>query len=83
MVQRLSRKGYKKILLLGGSHINTLFLRANLVDELHLTVEPKIFGKGTLLIQEKPFNISLKLITIKKLNVQGTLLLQYKVEKCL
>ena len=79
LVKRLSKKGYKKMLLVGGGQINTLFLKANLVDELHLTIEPKIFGTGKNLISEEGFNKQLKLINVKKLNSQGTLRLEYKV----
>lgn len=79
LVKQLENKGFKQMLLLGGGTINTLFLKENLVDELYLTLEPKIFGKGKTLIREGEFEILLKLINIKKLNQSGTLLLKYKI----
>jgi dihydrofolate reductase len=80
LVARLRKKGYKTLLLLGGGVVNALFLRAGLVDELHLTLEPKIFGRGKALVNEE-VNVSLKLTSVKKLNSQGTLLLKYRVLK--
>ncbi|MDP2586638.1 MAG: dihydrofolate reductase family protein [Candidatus Komeilibacteria bacterium] len=81
LVNRLRKLGHKSILLLGGGVINALFLKAKLVDELQLVVEPLIFGQGQLLVAEANFNTSLMLISHKVLNRQGTLLLKYKTEK--
>ncbi len=77
LVKRLGNKGYKKMLLVGGATINRLFLKHKLVNELYITLEPKIFGSGRNLISEEDFNIQLKLMNIKKLNPQGTLHLKY------
>lgn len=79
LVRRLSLLGYKKMLLVGGSIVNGLFLKQNLVDELYLTIEPKIFGDGKNIIEGQLLNKSLQLISIKKLNNVGTLLLKYRV----
>lgn len=79
LVKRLSTLGYKKILLVGGGNINGLFLKQNLVNELYLTVEPKIFGLGKSIIEGQLLNKSLQLINVKKLNKIGTLLLKYKI----
>lgn len=69
---------YKKILLVGGSEINSLFLKSKLVDQIYLTVEPLIFGKGKNLIMESDLNIDCHLLTIKRLNQNGTIVLKYK-----
>ena len=79
LVRRLEKKGYSKMLMIGGREINSLFLKNGLVDELHLTIEPFIFSTGRDLVADDNFNISLKLIKIKKLNAKGTLHLRYKV----
>lgn len=79
LVERLQKMGYKTLLLLGGGIINSLFLKARLVNELYLTLEPKIFGEGKLLVDKVDLNTSLKLTSSKKLNPEGTLLLKYKV----
>lgn len=81
LVERLEKKGYSKMLLVGGAEINTLFLKSKLVDELHLTIEPFIFSKGRELVVGDKFDISLRLINLVRLNKKGTLHLTYKVSK--
>lgn len=81
LVNRLERKGYREMLLAGGGEINALFLKSSLVDELHLTIEPVIFGRGQALVADEKLEVSLKLIAVKKLNEKGTLHLRYKVQK--
>lgn len=81
LVRRLEDRGYKKMLVVGGGTINSLFLKSKLVNEIYLTIEPKIFGTGKSLIKEENLDASLKLISFKKLNKQGTLLLKYKIVK--
>lgn len=81
LVKRLTVIGYKEILLVGGSIINGLFLKENLIDELYLTIEPKIFGSGKNIVEGQLLNKSLRLIDIEKLNKTGTLLLKYKINK--
>ncbi len=79
LIKRLRINGYKKMLLVGGGTINSLFFKHNLVNEIYLTIEPKIFGTGKNLIADGDLDLSLKLISIKKLNKQGTMLVKYKV----
>lgn len=81
LVDQLERKGYKELLLVGGSEINTSFFQQGLVDELWLTIEPRIFGRGKMIVEQEHMEIQLKLDTVKKLNAQGTLLLRYLVVK--
>lgn len=81
LVRELSKRGHKKLLLVGGGDANRLFLEAGLVDELLITVEPRLFGNGKLMIADGRFNANLKLINVKKLNKQGTLLCTYVVLK--
>lgn len=79
LIKRLESKGFGQILLLGGGITNALFLKEGLVDELYVTLEPKIFGRGKALIGEKELEVFLELVKIKRLNQKGTLLLRYKV----
>ena len=81
LLKQLSLLGYKKMLLVGGGTVNGLFLKQNLVDELYLTIEPKLFGKGKNIIEGQLLNASLKFVSVKKINTIGTLLLKYKVNK--
>lgn len=81
LLERLEKAGYKKILLASGSAINTLFFKARLIDEIWLTVEPKIFGSGNNMVDNIGLDVQLHLESVKKLNKNGTLLLKYKVVK--
>mgnify|MGYP001603413957 CR=1 FL=1 len=73
----LKKKGLKKIFIGGGSIINGLFFDAGLVDELWITVEPKIFGTGMRILSDKKRDINLTLKSVKKDN--QTVLLKYGV----
>lgn len=79
LVKRLEKEGYKTMFLVGGPILNGSFLKENLVDELYLTVEPNLFGSGKSLIEGVKIETDLKLVSIKKLNKRGTLLLRYSI----
>lgn len=81
LVKRLEEKGYKQMLLVSGGKVATSFFKEQLVNELWLTIEPKIFGSGEPLVQDGCFDINLILESYEKLNTQGTLLLKYTVLK--
>ncbi len=48
----LEAEGYSQVILAGGPNINSLFAREGLVDEIIVTISPKIFGFGTSLFTE-------------------------------
>jgi len=77
LVNRMKNKGYKKMLVVGGGLTNALFLKSKLVNEVYLTIEPRLFGVGTNLLNEKNIDVQLRLTSIMKLNKQGTLHLKY------
>jgi dihydrofolate reductase len=79
LIKRLEKEGYKELLLVSGQKLTTAFFQKNLIDEVWITIEPKIFGTGKSLITEEPMDISLRLLSSKQLNENGTLLLHYKV----
>ena len=76
LIQQL---GYRTVCVLGGTKTYSLMLKLGLLDELLLTVEPLVFGAGLPL-----FDLAASpaprfhLVSIKKLNRQGTLLLHYR-----
>jgi dihydrofolate reductase len=80
LIKRLSRD-YENALLVSGAELNGLFFKEKLVDELILTLEPKLFGKGNGIIGFEESDIDLKLVSVEKMNPQGTLLLTYQVIK--
>lgn len=79
-VSRLEKEGYKQMLLVAGPKVTTAFFKDNLIDELWLTLEPRIFGKGKSIAEGK-LDVQLQLYETKQLNKQGTMLLKYKVLK--
>lgn len=75
----IAQKKYKNICILGGTSIYSFALENNMVDEIYLTIEPYIFGNGLSLFDAKIKNKrKFKLVSIKKLNSKGSILLQYK-----
>ena len=69
--------GFKKVALLGGPATNINFLRAGLVDEIFLTVEPVTIGHGIRFLGE-PLESRWILAGTKSLNKGGTIVLHYK-----
>jgi dihydrofolate reductase len=70
-----------KVLIVGGAKIAALFLKAQLIDELWLTIEPRIFGMGPNFVNDEKLDLELKLLSCEQANEQGTLILKYQVLK--
>ena len=81
LVHNLESRGYTKMLLVGGSEVNALFFKNNLIDKLHLTIEPRMFGLGKNIIAEQDYAVQLQLVSVEKLNDSGTLHAIYQVIK--
>ena len=81
LIARFISKGNQQMLVLGGPHVATSFLKEQLIDELWLTIEPKIFGTGGNFATEVNLDINLRLIHCEKVNEQGTLITKYAVLK--
>jgi dihydrofolate reductase len=79
LVSASEKAGYDQMTVVGGSQLATSFLKEELVDELWLTIEPKLFGLGFNLIAEVPLQIDLQLIHFEKVNEQGTIITKYAV----
>lgn len=85
LVKLLKKKGYRNILVEGGPTLLCSFLKESLIDEIFLTIAPKIYGneKGSTLslvegyLFPKKATKNLSLLSIKKLNSE--LYLRYKV----
>lgn len=77
VIFELKGMGYKSVILGGGASLNGLFLKKGLVDEICITVEPKIFGEGLSLFS-RDFDVNLKLIKTEKIN-NNSVVLKYKV----
>ncbi|MEO9147080.1 MAG: dihydrofolate reductase family protein [Ginsengibacter sp.] len=81
LVERFQKKEFETMIVVGGPHVATSFFEKQLIDELWLTIEPKIFGKGGNLVIEQKLDIDLKMISCEKVNDQGTLITKYAVIK--
>ncbi|HLC87567.1 MAG TPA: dihydrofolate reductase family protein [Patescibacteria group bacterium] len=79
LIQTLESRGFKQMLLLSGEGLNKQFFEAGLINEIILTVEPVIFGRGRGIIAEANLDLKLKLLSFEKLNNKGTMLLHYQV----
>lgn len=81
LIARFKSNGHKQMLVVGGPHVATSFLKEQLIDEVWLTIEPKIFGTGGNFATEVNLDINLHLIHCEKVNDQGTLITKYAVVK--
>ena len=75
----LRAQGFESVALIGGSIVNTLFMKENLIDEIHVTIVPRLFGKGLSLFNET-LDIRLELMDIEKID-KSHVLLKYRVKK--
>lgn len=78
-LDKASELGFSKVLLTGGGTLNSAFMKAGLVDEIIINIEPFILGRGIRIFSEETFENKLGLTNVKKLN--GIVQLHYKVTK--
>ena len=84
LVQKLKSNGQKLILVEGGPTLLGSFLKENLMDEIFLTVAPKIYGTSNLTLNlvegilfPKNSTKKLRLLSVKP--IKDELFLRYKV----
>lgn len=80
LLEALAARGYSEVAIAGGAQINRLFLQAGLLDELWVTVSPKIIGQGPGLFGDAPLDVDLDRLSHEMLSEQ-VLLLRYRVRK--
>lgn len=79
IAELITHLGYKKVALLGGAQTYTYFLSQGLIDNIYLTIEPLVFATGINLFSgKKSYLKKFKLVSVKKLNKKGSILLHYK-----
>ena len=74
----LREQNFANALLTGGSIVNSLFAKEKLIDEVLVTIDPVIVGKGIPIFSPGQFDINLSLQKVDKISL-GRLVLQYKV----
>lgn len=79
IINDLTLEGFTSATLIGGSVVNTLFIKEGLIDEIHVTLVPRFFGKGLTLFSES-LDIQLDLINVEKIT-KVHVLIRYKVIK--
>lgn len=72
-------QSYKIVAILGGGAVYRAMLEKNLLDEIYVTIEPLIFGRGKEMFVGGTRTTRLRLLSVRRLNQTGTLLLHYKV----
>ncbi len=77
LIRRLKKEGVKDALLTTGPTLSSLFLARNLVDEIHLTIEPVVFGEGSEMLANSDYTRQFRLTEQRRLNDAGTVLLVY------
>ncbi len=79
LVERLKSEGVNGIAICGGTSIYDQFMKAGVVDELHLSITPTLFGTGVPLFSAELRN-TLSLQSAETLT-DGTVALHYTVVK--
>lgn len=70
---------YSRVAVLGGSRVYGYMFEQGMMDELFVTVEPHVFGRGKEMVTGCTTTKNLRLKSIKQLNDHGTILLHYEV----
>lgn len=81
VVKYLGDLGYEEVAVIGGRTVFTEFVRAGIVDDMCVTVEPVVFGEGVPVFENFKGCLFLKLIEKRRLNEKGTIFLRYTVER--
>ena len=76
VIHDLAERRHTRCAVVGGARILTACLRARLLDELWITLEPMVFGRGRRLI-EGAVDIRFELLTTELLG-PSTVLLRYR-----
>lgn len=79
LVSTWDKKKADLMTVMGGPLIATSFLKESLIDELWLTIEPRLFGTGLNLIHQEELDVKLQLLEVKQANEEGTLITHYRV----
>ncbi len=79
VLKTLEGEGFESAALIGGTTINGLFAEKRLIDEVYLTIVPKLFGKGLSLFSVN-LDLNLELTAMDKIDTNA-LLVRYSVLK--
>jgi len=77
ILKDLETAGYQEVVLVGGSVVNTIFADMNLIDEIIITIAPRIFGTGVSLFIDQ-LDMQLELLSVETLG-RNYVTLRYRV----
>jgi dihydrofolate reductase len=80
IIEYLESQKIERAVIIGGSKINSIFLNANLVDEIFVTLSPYIFVNGVRIFGDSSLDIKMELKSFEKIS-DNELLLNYRVIK--
>jgi dihydrofolate reductase len=84
IVYRLRADGHHRCAILGGGQIYSLFLAAGLVDEMLMTIEPRVFGTGIRFAGiNDPIDPQFRLTEVSRLGTDTVLLTLQRAETSL
>lgn len=78
VLAELEKRGITQAALIGGPRTNAAFLKAGLVNEILLSIEPKMFGTGMNLSEGTELDLNLRLLEHRLLN-EHVVLLHYQI----
>lgn len=71
--------GYKSVAVLGGGKVYQFMLENKFLDEIFVTIEPLLFGRGKEMFVGGMQTTRVGLLSVRRLNQNGTLLLHYQI----
>jgi len=77
LLKKLTDTGATACALLGGATAHDAFLGAGLVDEIRVTIEPRLFGHGTPVVRVAQ-DQRLRLIDVQRLPESDSLVVRYQ-----
>jgi dihydrofolate reductase len=80
IVEMLAKKGHAEAVIIGGTQTMSEFIKARLVDDIILVIEPMLFGNGLPLLKNVELESKLNLKSVAKLN-DNTIQLHYTIQK--
>lgn len=80
IVALFEARGHTEAVIIGGTLTASEFMKAGLIDELYLVVEPVLFGGGLPLFKDVDFEHTMVLSDVKKLNA-NTIQVHYRLNK--
>jgi dihydrofolate reductase len=80
IIAQLADKKHNEAVIIGGTQTVSAFMKAGLVNEIILVVEPVLFGSGLSLLKDVEAEYALSLLEVKKLN-DHTVQLRYAIKQ--